>query len=289
MINILFYNGIWTEELPLNDISFPPEFHITTARTQFQQMDAVVFHMPSLTLDVPLEKPENQLWVFWSMECELHFPYLMEPAIRDMFDIFMTYKTDADVPVPYIEPDMRQRLRQPPAQKTKGICMFVSSRFNQSNRIALIRELMDELPIDSYGSLFRNCTIENDQGISSKMEIIKNYHFTIAFENAISDDYVTEKFFDPLMAGSVPVYLGAPNIHTFAPGANCYINARDYPSTKTLAAHLRALMADQERYQDYLQWKEASFLPAFETRLQLKNMHPFVKLCYKVKELRTPL
>lgn len=38
----------------------------------------------------------------------------------------------------------------------------------------------------------------------------------MAFENVIAMDYVTEKFYDPLIAGSVLVYLGAPNIADFA-------------------------------------------------------------------------
>lgn len=34
--------------------------------------------------------------------------------------------------------------------------------------------------------------------------IIPKYKFTFAFENSETDDYVTEKLFGPLAAGSVP-------------------------------------------------------------------------------------
>lgn len=56
------------------------------------------------------------------------------------------------------------------------------------------------------------------------MEVMKDYRFTIAFENAIADDYVTEKFYEPLLSGSVPVYLGAPNIDRFAPSRSSFID-----------------------------------------------------------------
>ena len=59
--------------------------------------------------------------------------------------------------------------------------------------------------------------LEADKGSATKLETIKAYKFTLALENAIAEDYVTEKVYDPLIASSVPVYLGAPNIDDFAP------------------------------------------------------------------------
>lgn len=50
------------------------------------------------------------------------------------------------------------------------------------------------------------------------------------FENAISKNYVTEKFFEPPIVGSVPVYLGASNIEIFSPGEYAFIDVRDYDS-----------------------------------------------------------
>ena len=39
------------------------------------------------------------------------------------------------------------------------------------------------------------------------------YKFHIAIENWACDDYITEKFWRPLLVGSVPIYFGSP---TFA-------------------------------------------------------------------------
>ena len=77
---------------------------------------------------------------------------------------------------------------------------------------------MREIPIDSYGKLFNNKKMDQDNGRESKINLYKSDKFVIAFENACATDYVTEKFFDPLIAGAVPIYLGAPNINEFAPG-----------------------------------------------------------------------
>ena len=38
------------------------------------------------------------------------------------------------------------------------------------------------------------------------------YKFTLAMENYVCDDYVTEKLWRPLRLGSIPIVFGAPNV-----------------------------------------------------------------------------
>lgn len=38
------------------------------------------------------------------------------------------------------------------------------------------------------------------------------YKFIISYENGICEDYITEKFWRPLIAGSIPIYYGSPSI-----------------------------------------------------------------------------
>jgi len=45
-----------------------------------------------------------------------------------------------------------------------------------------------------------------------KRRILSRYRFSLAFENASFPGYVTEKLFDCLIAGTVPVYYGAPDV-----------------------------------------------------------------------------
>ncbi len=46
-------------------------------------------------------------------------------------------------------------------------------------------------------------------GTSDKLATLGRYRFALAFENARFDGYVSEKLFDCLYAGTIPVYLGA--------------------------------------------------------------------------------
>ncbi|PWA77006.1 fucosyltransferase 11 [Artemisia annua] len=66
--------------------------------------------------------------------------------------------------------------------------------------------------IDSYGGCHRN-----RNGNVNKVEALKRYKFSLAFENLDEEDYVTEKFFQSLVVGTIPVVVGPPNIQDFAP------------------------------------------------------------------------
>jgi hypothetical protein len=76
-------------------------------------------------------------------------------------------------------------------------------------------------------------------------------------ENSITRDYVTEKVYDGLMAGCVPIYLGAPNIDDYIPDSNAIVNYAILGSPEALKAELERLAADQELYEQKLLWKTA--------------------------------
>lgn len=42
------------------------------------------------------------------------------------------------------------------------------------------------------------------------LQFAAQYKFTLSFENAVCDDYITEKLWRPLIVGSVPIYYGSP-------------------------------------------------------------------------------
>jgi Glycosyltransferase family 10 (fucosyltransferase) C-term/Fucosyltransferase, N-terminal len=280
---ILFYNLMWDQPIDFNQIGLPADFLFTTDHSYLETADAIIFHMPSLAFRGKLEKKNSQLWIFWSMECEEHYPALTNPGLLALFDIYMTYKSDADIWVPYIHPEYKDKLRQKPATKTNFITAFISSPFNKSKREERLREIMSFVKVESYGKLFHNTKIVDDAGVQTKLDTVSKYKFTIAFENAIARDYVTEKFYDPLIAGSVPIYLGAPNIDEFAPAKKCYIDVNSFPSTKELVDYLMLLNNDDSLYRQYLAWKDTPFQQRFLQKLEAVQRHPFLRLCELIK------
>lgn len=301
---ILFYNTMFNAPLSYPSAEIPDEFAITTDRSLLREAVAVVFHIPSLfsplrraarcipslySMAMGLQrfrKQRGQLWVAWFMECPLNIPHFNDPDFLDYFDLTMSHHLDADIVTPYFYPGLHGELRRPVQEKNAEnmVCAFISSPFHKSGRLEYIQALMQYLDIHSYGKVLGNRVLALDTGRQTKLETIARYKFTIAFENAISQDYVTEKFYDPLIAGSVPVYLGAPNVEDFAPGERCYINASHWVDPESLAHHLVALSGDAERYRSYFSWKSQPFRSSFRTMLAQQKDHAFVRLCRKIQE-----
>jgi hypothetical protein len=253
---------------------------ITHDRARLADAAAVVFHIPTLSSALRLPKPAGQLWVAWSMESAAMYPALADPRYMAAFDLTMTYRLDADVPTPYFEPHLLADLASPPAPKSEPApaVLFLSNGEERSGRTAYARELMNHLAVDSYGRCLNNRTLAVDRGRASLRETIRRYRFTLAFENSIAVDYVTEKFFGPLAAGSVPVYLGAPNVADFAPGEHCYLDVRDFASPRDLAAHLTALAGDDEAYAALLAWKRRPLRDELLRRFAAFSSRPFDRL-----------
>jgi hypothetical protein len=161
-----------------------------------RETDAVVFHIPSLGALTRVRKFPGQLWIAHSMECEAHYPRLRDPRFLNRFDLTMSYHRHADVVMPYYQPNLECLLKAPPRPKSRQhLCaMFVSGRHDRSGRIAYASELSRYMNVHSYGRKLRNRRLRPDHGRPSKLETIASYKFTLAFENAIAPDYVTEKF-----------------------------------------------------------------------------------------------
>ena len=92
--------------------------------------------------------------------------------------------------------------------------------------------------------------------VASKADVLGRYTFAICFENMILEGWITEKIFDCFHAGTVPVYLGAPDIDRWIP-ADCFVDMRDFAGYDELRAFLRALgpreiEAYREAARDYL-------------------------------------
>lgn len=306
---ILFFNRSWIYP---ESVTPPPGYRLSTDKSDFGIAAVVVFELPELISDyslrthranhdeairkapasitqltfVPsLRKPNGQLWVALSLECEAHYPQLIDREFMRGFDLTMTYHSNADVRVPYLSiccdgADPEAALRTPPLAKTELSVanLFISSSNDRSGRVAFATELMRHLSVDSYGKVLHNRSLDEDLGAASKRQTIKRYKFTLALENARAPDYVTEKLYEPLVAGSVPVYLGAPNVSDLAPAPDSFINAGDFASPRALADYLVELDEDESAYAKHLAWKTQSFATPFLALLDDARRDPFVRL-----------
>ena len=105
-----------------------------------------------------------------------------------------------------------------------------------SIRTEFFLRLNEARPVDSLGRYMNNRG-RRLADLHQLREAMSEARFNIAFENRISPGYVTEKLVNPLFAGSVPIYWGAPEANTdFNPDA--FVNAGEFASFDELVRHV---------------------------------------------------
>jgi hypothetical protein len=98
--------------------------------------------------------------------------------------------------------------------------------------------------------------------VEDKILTLKNYKFAFCFENSIFPGYVTEKIFDVMFAGCIPIYNGAPDIQTYVP-KECFIDFRDFESLEQLTGFIKNM--DEAKYSQYMEnIRKYLTSPAFE-------------------------
>ena len=79
---------------------------------------------------------------------------------------------------------------------------------------------------------------------ASKFDVLQHYQFCLCFENMAMNGYITEKLFDCLYAGTIPLYLGATDILRYVP-QDVFIDCRKYPSWNAMWDDVRAMPASR--------------------------------------------
>jgi len=80
---------------------------------------------------------------------------------------------------------------------------------------------------------------------NGKLATLARYRFALCLENSSFPGYVSEKIFDCFFAGTVPLYLGAPDIQDYVP-ADAFVDLRqfgDYPAVERFLDSLDATSA----------------------------------------------
>lgn len=128
-----------------------------------------------------------------------------------------------------------------PHLRRDKFCSFVVSNPRGPERNSFFRKINRAKPVDSAGRHFNN----TGQRLLDKQSFLLDYRMNLAFENTRSEGYITEKLVEPLLAGCIPIYWGAPDIaRDFNPG--CMINVADFPDFDSAIEHILAVDANPE-------------------------------------------
>jgi len=207
---------------------------------------------------------------------------LQDPIFDDFFNLTFTYRKNADISRPYgvfidkhtEEPiDFTKIEYQTNGQneaegglsnKTKDIAWLVSHCDTESRRedyVQALKKLNSTLKIDTYGecgSLELPKPEDHSSYLDSYKTIAKDYKFYLSLENSLCQEYVTEKFFNAMDSGMIPVVNGGlskEDYRSIAP-PHSYIHVDDYDTPKDLMEELVAIAKNDTLYQSYFWWKD---------------------------------
>ena len=151
-------------------------------------------------------------------------------------------------------------------------CSIIVSGY-QEFRASFIDQMSKYKKVHSTGGALNNMGYITERGLnlSGKLNHQSKYKFVTAFENQISEGYVTEKILDAFRAGAVPLYYGTPDvIKDF--NAKCFINYNDFNSMEEFCDFIAKVDQDDELYNAY--FEEDIFAPEWRDIVYDKD-HPF--------------
>lgn len=99
--------------------------------------------------------------------------------------------------------------------RREKFCAMVVSNNSCANPIReqFFYELSKYRRVDSGGRFLNN--IGKPDGVADKREFLKDYKFSLAFENNKHSGYCTEKIVQSFGAGTIPIYWGDPRIFDY--------------------------------------------------------------------------
>lgn len=204
-------------------------------------------------------------------DCDYAFGF--EPIVYN--DRYFQYPVgDSDSPGLYdISPAIQDRSLVTADMADRKFCNFVASQDWVGTGAVLRREfckaLMDRYKhVDCPGYVLHNLDgaiaprwsegLACGQGkvmpnwFQGKLNFIKGYKFTIAFENCAVCGLTTEKLIHPFQAYSIPIYWGNPEVTKIA-NPKAFINCNDYENDfDAIITEIRRLDTDNDAYLEML-------------------------------------
>ncbi|WIA21264.1 hypothetical protein OEZ85_000499 [Tetradesmus obliquus] len=227
--------------------------------------DALYYHVPSFS-GMPMKKRHpNQLRLAMSLESASYYQALDSPEFMCHFDAEMTYRQCAQVTNWYSLESFDELFKFPlvPFEEKQHAIAYVNSNCGAvSGRSSIMKALMalngSKVPVHSLGNCDHNTPWP--KGNPNKRQVFSKYKFCVTMENSLAHDYVTEKLWDGLAAGCVPIYLGSPSALQMAPDGSSIImydpKGKGSASTvEQLDALMHEIGSNKERYEKMLAWK----------------------------------
>jgi len=253
--------------------------------------DGYIFNLRGGNPWEPIPDLRNKFSILLMTESPINTFGFAKQQVDLPFDVSLTYRSDSDALFIY----GMARLRSEPLEsipdfslgRRRGAYWAVSNW--SGRRFSVYRSLSSKISIDIFGSLswmsanffgsdicvqennyygdcvndkkvreVDNCKRAEAEYKSCMGKVAKDYWFYLAFENSECDQYVTEKPWNAISLGNVPVVLGGTSPADYAEvlPPRSFIHVDDFESTEALGEYLQYLMENPEAYNEYHEWRK---------------------------------
>lgn len=172
--------------------------------------------------------------------------------------------------------------------------VWISNCKKSQARNQVLQILIDQgLPVVSMGKCFNTAKMEevfpecmNLTRHSPMVDMQKECAFwhsrgALVLENSAEDDYVTEKLWQPLKHGAVPVYYGTHTFKKMLPVQDAAIYMMDYQKDfPALVREIKRMLYDEAAFLEYNRWRNApAFNSGFKKAIEHQWGNIFCRAC----------
>ncbi|XP_026843386.1 alpha-(1,3)-fucosyltransferase B-like [Drosophila persimilis] len=248
------------------------ECRVTNKRKRLASARAVLFYGTFLeTGDFPLPRSLQHSWALLHEESPKNVAYAPFDDFLQHFNFTSTFSRYSDLPLTTqwlpsahdlisMDYTMSFDFKSSNLNVASPSVVFLNSDCDtMSGREHYMKELMRHINVDSFGSCLHNKDLPAslqkdymDNLYSPKLlRFLSRYKFMIAIENAVCEDYITEKFWRPLVVGVIPIYFGSPSIKDWQPQKKSAIFVKDFPNAAALGRYLMDLSENKTEYDSF--------------------------------------
>lgn len=208
---------------------------------------------------------------------------LASEDVASQFDFTATHSQSTTVPVTLVCPwgrEVEDFLKPSPQKQPGHLIAYFSEHGCASQYSQLLNELFEaagsetgsannglhayvhkknrDLPPEASGDPFQ---------LSTRIDFVGTYRFVLITEGTEEADFLSPEWSQAFLSGTVPVYMGAPNIEHFAPGPKSYINARDFSNGVDLWNYLQTFVPTDESSHESIELIEKRYSRFFDWKL----------------------
>jgi hypothetical protein len=321
-IKLIFKEDAWwmPNDLDIGDHDCPTtQCQLILGKEHDKEADAFISPLkpgrffPTISFPPKHDRKKN-FNIMLNFESSIKYKMLLDPFFYAKYDIDV-YGSHTGWPVPkhllangslsFVELSDLDRPASPfrkhgPAfaERSDHVALFVSHCVGTRMRSKILAEIAKHITIYSFGSctpplakkakvadVYPMCANLSTVGKMAEKECVLSYSkFSLSIENVQEHNYVTEKLYQALAMGAIPIYWGAPNAQDLIPHANSALIFTDLKDIQPLMARVKNISASEEVWNNHTRWKDGRFSDGFLGLIRHQRGSMFCRLCEHIAE-----